>query len=331
MTTTAIRCSGCNTRFRVRLHESPRNAKCPRCGSALQIPSLAHGAGLQPATDQPRSGLVGNLPHSAERQESEDVADCWTGPTDDSDPVLDRVLRRNQPRRSEWRGPLLVAVPILLVTVALWFVTTRPPGRDLIWSIPPGSSLSSTGQTPSASNVPGKPVTAGPLAARSASTRAPHSIASLSDLAIVKEPMNDIPTEAEEPAEDTPAADAPTTEGSPAKTDAAACSPTSAKSPKEVLDQPVGQDFTQTRIQEVVDYLTDSTGVTFQLDMKSLWYDQGTTRNVPVTLKAEQMPIRDFLEQVVVKQLKAVYIVHDDKIVITSRKAANKTATPDKH
>jgi hypothetical protein len=102
-----------------------------------------------------------------------------------------------------------------------------------------------------------------------------------------------------------------------------------AVAPTAVLERRVGRNFNQTRIQEVADFLTDSTGVVFTLDMRSLWYDQGTTRNVPVTLKAEDMTVREFLDAVVVKQLKATYVMREDSIVIMSRKAA-KQATPDR-
>ncbi len=82
-------------------------------------------------------------------------------------------------------------------------------------------------------------------------------------------------------------------------------------------------------IQDVVNHLTETSGVMFQLDMKSLWFDQGTTKNMPVTIDSEKMTIRQFLDQVVTKQMKAVYQVRSDKVVIVSRKAANKSATSD--
>jgi hypothetical protein len=102
-----------------------------------------------------------------------------------------------------------------------------------------------------------------------------------------------------------------------------------AGSPTEVLDMPVGRDFKYMPIQDVVNYLTETTGVPFQLDMKSLWFDQGTTKNMPVTIDSEKMTIREFLDQVVTKQMKAVYQLRDDKIVIVSRKAANKKTSSD--
>lgn len=98
-----------------------------------------------------------------------------------------------------------------------------------------------------------------------------------------------------------------------------------AGNPTEALNMPVGRDFKYMPIHDVVNYLTETTGVTFQLDMKSLWFDQGTTKNMPVTIDSEKMTIREFLDQVVTKQMKAVYQVRGDRIVIVSRKAANKS------
>jgi hypothetical protein len=104
----------------------------------------------------------------------------------------------------------------------------------------------------------------------------------------------------------------------------AANSAAEARTPAAALDLKVGRDFNQMRIHEVVEYVAEHTGVKVRLDIKSLWYDQGTTRNVPVTLQAKDLTVREFLDQVVGKQLKAAYVVRDDVIVITSRKAAKK-------
>lgn len=99
--------------------------------------------------------------------------------------------------------------------------------------------------------------------------------------------------------------------------------------PTEALKMSVGRDFKHVPIQDVVNYLTETTGVPFQLDMKSLWFDQGTTKNTPVTIDSEKMTIREFLDQVVPRQIKAAYQVRGDKIVIVSRKAANRAGSSD--
>ena len=48
---------------------------------------------------------------------------------------------------------------------------------------------------------------------------------------------------------------------------------------------------------------------------------------MPVTIKSQAMTVREFLDQIVLKQMRAAYQVREDKIVITSRKTANKDAT----
>jgi hypothetical protein len=259
-------------------------------------------------------------------------------PRDRPNATVGQMFGRQQPTRSEWRGPALVAIPILLVTLALWFATTQPPIRDLIWSIPPSSPLTSTSPQSAAptsdrSQSPERRV-ARASAALPARIVAPQvAVASAEQADERPDPQADDPTACE------PATDAEQTEASNQSTPTAEATNTKladggnrrvARSPGDALELQVGQDFNQTRIQEVVDYLTESTGVTFQLDMKSLWNDQGTTRNVPVTIQSRQMRVREFLDEVVTQRLKAVYLVRDDKIVITSRKAANQSKATSK-
>jgi hypothetical protein len=215
----------------------------------------------------------------------------------------------------------IVGAAVLLVTVAVLypvFMTraTRAPDRTVV--------LATARPTPPARRVAinDRPVDVPKVTftrvARTESNNEPQHTTAAQD-----QPRASAPSESKE------VVDAVSLQESEASAtgDAAELKPEPAHNPTAALNHAVGRNFNQTRIQEVADFLTDATGVAFTLDMRSLWYDQGTTRNVPVTLKAEQMTVRDFLEAVVVKQLKAAYVVRADEIVITSRKAA-KQATP---
>jgi hypothetical protein len=92
----------------------------------------------------------------------------------------------------------------------------------------------------------------------------------------------------------------------------------------------VARNFKHATISEAMDYLSNTTGVKFQLDMKSLFNDQGVTKNMPVTLDATSMTVREFMDEVIVKRVKAVYEIRGDKVVIVSRKAAKKATAAEK-
>ena len=228
---------------------------------------------------------------------------------------------------------------MILAPIALWFLVARPTTWDTFWSAPLPKVLERSVQNSSADE---EPATSDPLpaaASRRAGMKRQREV-TIAERPRVPDPgehrtnletVGDEPTVVDESVEDVPAAPAaseptPATALPSSETEQAA--PAKAGGPAEALDMPVGTNFRYTTIQDVVNYLTERTGVTFQLDMKSLWYDQGATRNMSVTMDSERMPVRELLDKVVIERMKAAYVIRDGKIVITSRKAA-KGATGD--
>ena len=309
MNSVPIVCSGCSVRWRAPTNCSPRFEPCPHCGTLLAIPP----------------GLESEPPDKR--------VDC-------SDPVIEQVLGRDKRRNTSQFGSLVVMGSILFASAIAWFVFASVAGWSNRFSVSTSSSRDpiAVAMDPAPSLI-SKP-SSSPVLPRPPKTRATPSIDSPDESEPVKLVDRLEVSAASESVEGTDAAEG--ARGAADRESAASeltCSTESrepdkpaesnrvAASPAAALDMPVGRNFKNMPIQDVVAYLTETTGVTFQLDMKSLWFDQGTTKNMPVTIESEKLTIREFLDQVVTKQMKAVYQVRDDRIVIVSRKAANKSAS----
>lgn len=302
MRSVAIRCRSCNARWRAAVSAGPRFEACPNCGAPLAIP---------PDCDEnPPTLAVGSR-----------------------DFVIDQVLGRDHSRPSQYL-PLATIGATLLVAAIAWFVFTlvsdrdslsEPARRVVVDANSPGHTVRSqrTSRTPrsAAPSLESSPAPVSRTEFASSEEGFHEPMSKENDGESAEDALDLKPTAAESAAAET---------GKSVTEDAAATADKPhAASPGDALVMAVGQNFKHTPIQDIVNYLTETTGVTFQLDMKSLWFDQGMTKNAPVTIDSEKLTIREFLDQVVVKQMRASYQVRDDRIVIVSRKAANKAAAND--
>jgi hypothetical protein len=126
---------------------------------------------------------------------------------------------------------------------------------------------------------------------------------------------------AENPFADEPAKDPPAAVGKPAAAPAATSPDRDREAAiREALDRPTKMEFTETPLQDAIDFLKDYHGIEIQLDNDAL-EDEGIGSDSPVTRHLSGVSLASAL-RVLLADIDATYVVRDGLLMVTSNKAA---------